>query len=998
LLTRSEPTRIARRARCLDASNARPRAGIISSRVIPRASARRRVRVGASARNDFWISFPRDSAVRDAGVHALDRHADAATRATGMSARKPPETSEDPLPAWLRASRVERERGKRRAAVVIDQTGDARASTDTRRVRRATAIVPPSDVARRRVVPPHASTHHRRGVATSTSSVANRRAPVQTTSRSTFGKRRADEYDADDLMKAILRSSRDDLARASSDLSPWVKPVDDGRDAAPRVRFASVKEYRDFFAPSLAAELRADAARASDSQSSSVFTVVDGRAGVDKDDFFRVEMRPRSDVDGNAEYKVDDLVLMESADSKRYALGWVESAPRLSAAYGKARTKPFVVRAFFGTEHREMRERLSSRGARFRVARVVELSTTLREMRALTSVRPDVFSRIKGNNSAAVALQGDAARNDATGMAPGAYDVVSSSLNACQLKAVVAATSRAFTNAPRADPVLIQGPPGTGKTHVIVSLIAALLNGVDATGKPRRARIMCASQSNAAVDQIVERVVEGWKSIDPKLKSLFRGVDVVRIGAEDKIVPGSAAAKCHVNRRLRDAGVNPDDYDDDDDGDEEDAKTTAFYERELESIRRQRQKLEADIREEQKRAASRSKSFGGVIVPACGPQLDAMRARHKALFRRQDETESKLKAKRAEEGRTEYKAIVNTPFERIVDGAHVVTGTLSAMGQLAKKTRGVTTTRCAVSLFDAVIIDEASQAVETATLIPMQWLKPGGLIVLVGDPKQLAPTILSKPAKRARFDQSMFERLQNAGVAVHALSEQYRMHPKIVRFPSDKFYGGALYSGPGSLEADRSAPYHSRRNCGPFQFFNARDARMVVDRARTGSKSCSNSLEAHFAARCYEIIAIEAQKSRARTTVGVITPYADQVRHVREYVKRLESLDAASEWAPVTFGTVDQIQGREFDAVIVSCVRAPVKDGTADFGSGDLGFLRDERRVNVALTRGRRSVWVVGRADTLATDACWKDLIEHSKQQGSFVGNIGQSPYAEAFG
>ena len=919
-----------------------------------------------------------------------------------MSERKPKETSEDTLPAWLRASRVKGDGVKRRAAVVIDPIDDDAAPG--RRVRRATAVVSPSDIARRRVVPPHASTHR-----ASSSSVANRRVPVQTTTKTTFGKRRADEYDADDLMKAILRSSRDDLARASSDLSPWVKPivVDGVVDAAPRVRFASVKEYRDFFAPSVAAELRADAGRALDSQSTaasaSVFTVVDGRGGVDKDDFFRVEMRPWGDVDAtNAEYKVDDLVLMQSSDFQRYALGWVESAPRVSAAYGKARTKPFVVRAFFGAERRETRERFASRGARFRVSKLVELSTTLREMRALASVRPDVFSRIKGNNSTAGAVsRGDARRReDATGMAPGAYDVVSSSLNACQLKAVVAAASRAFTNAPRADPVLIQGPPGTGKTHVIVSLIAALLNGVDANGKPRRARIMCASQSNAAVDQIVERVVEGWKSIDPKLKSLFRGVDVVRIGAEDKIVPGSAAAKCHVNRRLRDAGVNPDD--DDDDGDEEeDAKTTAFYERELESIRRQRQKLEADIREEQKRAASRSKSFGGVIVPACGPQLDAMRARHKALFRRQDETESKLKAKRAEEGRTEYKAIVNTPFERIVDGAHVVAGTLSAMGQLAKKARGVTTTRCAVSLFDAVIIDEASQAVETATLIPMQWLKPDGLIVLVGDPKQLAPTILSKSAKRARFDQSMFERLQNAGVAVHALSEQYRMHPKIVRFPSERFYGGTLYSGPGSLEADRSAPYHARRNCGPFQFFNARDARMVVDRLQTGSRSCSNSLEAHFAARCYEIIAIEAQRSRVRMTVGVITPYADQVWHVREYVKRLKSVNAgagASDWAPVTFGTVDQIQGREFDAVIISCVRAPVKDGTADFGDRDVGFLRDERRVNVALTRGRRSVWVIGRAETLATDACWKDLIEYSKREGAFVENIGQSPYAEAFG
>jgi hypothetical protein len=196
-----------------------------------------------------------------------------------MSDRKPKETSEDTLPAWLRASRVKDDGGKRRAAVVIDPIDDAAAPG--RRVRRATAVVSPSDIARRRVVPPHASTHR-----ASTSSVANRRVPVQATkTTTTFGKRRADEYDADDLMKAILRSSRDDLARASSDLSPWVKPVDTGAvvvDAAPRVRFASVKEYRDFFAPSVAAELRADAGRALDSQSkaaSIAFTVVDGRGG-----------------------------------------------------------------------------------------------------------------------------------------------------------------------------------------------------------------------------------------------------------------------------------------------------------------------------------------------------------------------------------------------------------------------------------------------------------------------------------------------------------------------------------------------------------------------------------------------------------------------------------------------------------------------------------------------------------------------------------------------
>ncbi|ABO94603.1 predicted protein, partial [Ostreococcus lucimarinus CCE9901] len=294
---------------------------------------------------------------------------------------------------------------------------------------------------------------------------------------------------------------------------------------------------------------------------------------------------------------------------------------------------------------------------------------------------------------------------------------------------------------------------------------------------------------------------------------------------------------------------------------------------------------------------------------------------------------------------------------------------------------------CSVQPFDVVIIDEASQAVEPAALIPLQWIKPDGVIIMVGDSQQLAPTVISRSAQRAYYGYSLFERLSDCGVPTFTLRDQYRMHPDIVKFPSERFYRGLLRSGAGALYEDRVAPWHSFSNCGPYQFFNVK-GQMNQDRYETGARSFSNSAEAEFASYCYKKIAVSAQLHKSEVKVGIITPYLDQVRRLRDFVEPLLKKDGALRtWAHVTYGTVDQVQGQEFDAVIISCVRAyPEGDKVApDPPNTDIGFLRDERRLNVALTRGRYSTWIVGYAEVLKREAVWLDLIENAKTRNVFV-------------
>ena len=146
----------------------------------------------------------------------------------------------------------------------------------------------------------------------------------------------------------------------------------------------------------------------------------------------------------------------------------------------------------------------------------------------------------------------------------------------------------------------------------------------------------------------------------------------------------------------------------------------------------------------------------------------------------------------------------------ILDDAEIVCTTLAGAGHemLYRYT------------FDTVVIDEAAQTVEPSTLIPLRY--ECMRCIMVGDPKQLPPTVLSQEAQRLEYDQSLFVRMFNAAPErVHLLSIQYRMHPDISLFPSTAFYDKQLVDGPRMTELT-AQPWHGTALFGPFRFFDVR--------------------------------------------------------------------------------------------------------------------------------------------------------------------------------
>ena len=725
-----------------------------------------------------------------------------------------------------------------------------------------------------------------------------------------------------------------------------------------------------------------------------------------------------------ANFTVDELVLIESVmptgadvwwsnhrdalsprkvEDAPYVLGWVEAVPKTTSSKTHLRVRTFLGGAQATLRHNKIARAFAKTASSFTISRVSEMQTHLRELRAVIDAPRAAFfpTLIKPTKFPLRQSFGE-------WIDPRALDAIRTTLNQSQLDAVIGATARPYESNEkvREAPVLIQGPPGTGKTHVIVSLIAALLHGVGEFGKPKQARILCATQSNGAIDEIIERVVDGWDSMDDEFRALLKGVNVVRIGSDEKIVEGSAAARCHISRKLQEIGTDPKEADVN-----KYAQNSEYYLKQMDEAKKKKHVIEYKIREETKRLKMVFRDIRrdhGYDVPVQSANLDNLRAQLKGVHEVHDLAEKKHKEKLAQEGRAEAVPLT-TPFERVIDRANVVCGTLSSMAQLAKKpangksnaqganSRPDTKQQCAVNLFDVVIVDEASQAVEPASLIPMQWLKPGGLIVLIGDPKQLAPTILSKAAKNANFEQSLFDRLQRAGTPAYVLQEQYRMHPEIMKFPSACFYFGRLRCAYGCHDEERRAPYHTFANLGPYQFFHLPGAQMHCDRYGAGTNSWSNSREAEFVSLCYAQICRHAARDVRKIRVGVVTPYVDQVRRIREFLQRsMKKNNEFTTYAPLDVGTMDQMQGQEFDAVIISCVRtraAPTKDGASASSSTSrgkdatkgIGFLNDARRVNVALTRARLSCWIVGDASVLSTDQLWGALIKNATERGVFV-------------
>ena len=693
---------------------------------------------------------------------------------------------------------------------------------------------------------------------------------------------------------------------------------------------------------------------------------------------------------------------------------------------------------------------------------------------------------------------------------------------------------------------LVQGPPGTGKTHTVTGILnvwhlvayqrhfavtvealtressagngsgglftpglsaswadAAAATATTAanasfTAAASKPRLLVCAPSNAAADELLSRVMD--RGFFDGRGSTYRP-DVVRVGADaapmaararEVWVEGIAAQLLEMPPAERASRL-------------QEARVRGARERRRVAAAREALRLSSfsSLSSSTLAAAETNREDAAAAQAAAVELARAADAADKAdaLVERLEVADQ---AARAGSGAAGDKALRRREKERLeaslVSRAEMVFTTLSSTGRRVFQQLASAAAAAAASngndkksgappfaLFDTVLVDEAAQATEPATL---QALRFGARsCVLVGDPRQLPATVLSGKAARAGLARSLFERLANgegrgegggAGgggeeqeenddidvddtkVPVSLLRVQYRMHAEIRSFPSRAFYAGALEDAE-SVRRRAPEPWHGHPLLKPYVFFDVargREARgrgsavggaspFFASGALSSSSSSSSVISApslhndEEAALAAALVAeLRGQCERLGCpypVVGVITPYRAQAAALRSALESAGGGPRGREWCRAV-ETVDGFQGKEVDVAIVSCVRTRggggndfarnggggggggKEDGGAKDGDDDdaaaiaralsaalasstfsyssssnaaqnptppssaVGFVDDLRRLNVAVTRARRALWVLGSGEALRRgSAAWAALLADAARRGLVV-------------
>ncbi|TQD73599.1 hypothetical protein C1H46_040880 [Malus baccata] len=305
-----------------------------------------------------------------------------------------------------------------------------------------------------------------------------------------------------------------------------------------------------------------------------------------------------------------------------------------------------------------------------------------------------------------------------------------------------------------------------------------------------------------------------------------------------------------------------------------------------------------------------------------------------------------------------YKALKRATEREISQSADVICCTCVGAGD----------PRLANFRFRQVLIDESTQSTEPECLIPL--VLGAKQVVLVGDHCQLGPVIMCKKAARAGLAQSLFERLVLLGVKPIRLQVQYRMHPALSEFPSNSFYEGTLQNGVTINERQSSGidfpwPVPNR----PMFFY----VQMGQEEISASGTSYLNRTEA---ANVEKIVTTFLRSGVVPSQIGVITPYEGQRAYIVNYMSRNGALRQQL-YKEIEVASVDSFQGREKDYIILSCVRSNEHQG--------IGFLNDPRRLNVALTRARYGIVILGNPKVLSKQPLWNSLLTHYKEHECLV-------------
>ncbi|MBL8892831.1 MAG: AAA family ATPase [Planctomycetaceae bacterium] len=273
--------------------------------------------------------------------------------------------------------------------------------------------------------------------------------------------------------------------------------------------------------------------------------------------------------------------------------------------------------------------------------------------------------------------------------------------------------------------------------------------------------------------------------------------------------------------------------------------------------------------------------------------------------------------------------------------------------------------------FDLGVIDEACQSTEPGSWCPLPFVDK---VVLAGDPQQLPPTVLSLEAAAEGFDRSLMQRQMeiHSPEICRLLDVQYRMHQEIMEFSSQQLYAGRLVADPsvrGHVLSDLDGVAALPITSAPVAFYDSAGASWDEELEPNGLSKRNPQEAAFVLKKVGELFAAGVNPN----AIGVIAPYSAQVRLLRDSASRQSP---RSQWSDVEIDTIDGFQGREKEAIIISLVRSNA--------THEIGFLNDRRRMNVALTRARRKLIVVGDSATLGADSFYQGFLDYVSQIGAY--------------
>lgn len=311
-----------------------------------------------------------------------------------------------------------------------------------------------------------------------------------------------------------------------------------------------------------------------------------------------------------------------------------------------------------------------------------------------------------------------------------------------------------------------------------------------------------------------------------------------------------------------------------------------------------------------------------------------MAQQYKRRFGKEERDQRNLLYKEIKSIRAEIKALKNYHEEKLFDEAEVIVGTpIGLKNELTE-----------LQHFDILFIDEAGQALE-----PLAWMlfPYADQWVLCGDPLQLPPTVLSEDAKQLGFNISILERAYNRVERIDFLDTQYRMYDEIAAFSSAYFYNGNLKSAEHLLNKKDAVEFYDTAGTG-----------FLEEQGEEGM-SLSNPGEVDLIQKIIERDEINPLKC------GVISPYSGQIRLAKQQLS-----------SELRISTIDSFQGQEMPVIILSLVRSN--------DSNDIGFLKDYRRMNVALTRAQVKLYVIGDSATLAGDAFYDAYLDYIEKTEAY--------------